>query len=111
MTKRELVNFIDNIKRVEKIDIDIEIDENELELYEKPKYYYYKASKNFELVSDFVRRRILPSLKLKNSMWHSFSKSPKIIIKYKNSDKPIKRHEIMINARKGEGTVLFQYSK
>ena len=34
MTKRELGNFIDNIKRVERIDIDIVIDEDELELYE-----------------------------------------------------------------------------
>ena len=107
MTKRELRNFIDNIKRVEKIDIDIVIDEDELELYETPKYYYYKASKNYELVSDFIRRRILPSLKLKDSRDHIFSKRPKFIVKYKNSDKLIKRHEIMINARNGEGTVLF----
>lgn len=107
MTKRELVNFIDNIKRVEKIDIDIEIDEDELELYEAPKYYYYKASKNYELVRDFIRRRVLPSFKIKDSRRHSFPKGPKFIIKYKNSDKRIKSNEIMINARNGEGTVLF----
>lgn len=107
MTKRELENFIDNIKRVEKIDIDIVIDEDELELYETPKYYYYKASKNYELVSDFIRRRVLPSLKLKESRRYSFPKRPKFIIKYKNSDKRIKNNEIMINVRNGEGTVIF----
>lgn len=107
MTKRELENFIDNIKRVEKIDINIEIDEDELELYETPKYYYYKASKNYELVSDFIRRRILPSLKLKDSRHYIFSKRPKFTVKYKNSNKPIKRHELMINARNGEGSVSF----